>query len=257
MAILCMGALASAGTVTLTGTCTSSPMNTVVLNISNSGTESATNMNVVAKFIGISLGNSIVSYPKVSPGSYFITTYTVQNATEPGTYAGAFVANYSQGESNFSAVFPCIVNTGAGTRSSVYFSNVSARPGKLTAYISNNGSYGQDLALNWLLPSGFSTDPNETGLTIAGNSMANYTFSIYGPVMNSSTYVIAAALSYSYGGLHYASIYTFTLGGANVSAPAGSSLAQLIPLVFIGAVIVAILALIAYSVLRKGRGSNA
>jgi len=245
--------LASAGTVTLTGGCRTAVItnNTVQFHIVNSGNDTAFNMVLTpvltnAQPVGAYTINSL------GPLQNATLMVKVANITEKGTSPAYFVAAYQQGSNVFTAVFPCLLSFFNATTSQVLlsanalaFSNGTA---KVTVSAFDAGASDINANVSLVVPPTFSFSSSKyytIGLT--PYQTTNVYFTLQYPAGSTASYSIAALSSYSHDNLSYG---TFT---AFIIAPPKLLPTNTVPIFtyVVAAVIVLILALIAFSVLRK------
>ena len=252
--------MASAGTVVITGSCSSpNPRNTTFLfSLSNSGNDTAENITLVPLVFGATPINSSYSLSSLPPGATDNLTMGVSNITEPGAHAARVVALYSQGPSYFSAVFPCLLYFYNTTASEVAVAVYATPLQNGTAYVkvalANAGSNSILANVSLVLPPAFNATSASYKLNLTAHGSANVTFrpSLLPSleVSSYSAYGAAAFVSYSSGNLSYATMQIFALSPASPFQP-NTAISSVFILVAV--VIVAISALIIYSVLNKRR----
>ncbi|HUC38804.1 MAG TPA: hypothetical protein VL944_01605 [Candidatus Acidoferrum sp.] len=254
--VLVLGA-ATAGTVTLSGTCSSSLVNStsnsVYLRLSNSGNESATNLLVIPKFGGASTYNATGSAPYISPGQNETFIFHFHNFTTPGSYIGAFTVQYSQDQSTFFAIFPCEVNFVNATHSLASIVNVSQVGNVLHVWVINIGTEQITANVSMLLPPQFQSSPQQVSVIMPPDSTAAANFTLSYPKMPGAAYTSAVALSYLQDGLHYSTADTYVIS----TSPSHAPLSQYSIYLIMVAVLMVIVALIAVSIAknrqRKGK----
>jgi hypothetical protein len=248
-------AYASASTVTLTGSCPGSVLtnssNYIEFTIANSGNGTASDMIIQPILSGMSTYNSAEELPIVTPGSNYTERFYMYNLSVPGSYAIEFLATYEQGASNFTTFFPCLAYVG---RPAVSLASItlSVHGGSAIANISSLSKSPINASLVLLAPPELHVLAPQRNLTIAPYSSATERFTVSQPNLQ-ATFPIIAQLSYSYAGIHYASIATAMIGLS--SAELQSSHLSEINLGF-GVAVAVIVVLIAVSFV-KSRGRKA
>jgi len=113
--------LAHAGTVTLTGSCNATLVNSsIVFSLSNSGNDSAYNLIISPIIEGATPLNTSYAISMLPPGQTKTLSVKLTNFGLNGSYVDAFYVTYQQGFSFFSAVFPCLVYINKPTVSPIY-----------------------------------------------------------------------------------------------------------------------------------------
>jgi hypothetical protein len=251
--------VASAGTVILTGSCsTPNPQNsTFLFNLSNSGNDSAINLAIIPHISGATPSNSSYEISSLPPGSNTTISIRVSNITEKGAHTAVLTSDYEQGSSHFSAIFPCLLYFSNRTTSqieiAVYPSSLQDGNSEITVTAFNAGSNSIRANLSLALPPVFNYTGTSYPLDLAPNAYENVTFQV--SLLPSSlggmysTYGAAAFASYSIGNSSYATMRTFSINPATQSAYGGGSI------IFIAAAIAvfAVAALTLFSILRKKR----
>jgi len=122
LSFLILTNIASAGTVSITGTCQSAlqPGNTLNFTIINTGNDTAYNLLLTPFIFGAKAENSSYPIGSLPPNQGITTLIPLTNFSTAGTYTDYFTLAYQQGTSVFTALFPCIVNLGKPTTSGMY-----------------------------------------------------------------------------------------------------------------------------------------
>ena len=237
---------ANAATAVLSGACFSgsSPSGQYInFSIFDSGNASVTNMLLTPDFVGLNV-TSYNSIGLVGPGNnYSVRFYTNNGTKAEGEYAGAIIARYSQGSSEFFTSFPCLANFGNALPSLT--SITSKRIGnKIEGEVFNIGKSTYNVSVYMFVPPGFTVSPQFLNYTIKPNSAANYSFTFSEPNETGVSTSFAIGSSYESNGVHYASlgIYSISLG-----KPASVLNLGLITIYAGAAVVAALVALIIYS----------
>ncbi len=253
--MLLIGA-ASAGTVTLSGACSTKVINQTSnytdFGLLNSGNETATSLVVVANYKGAITSNSEEAATSISPQQNLTFKFFFHNFSEPGSYAGSFTVGYTQDSSNFFAVFPCILQFENKTTSVVRFSDIHQSGNVLSANVINIGTMAVNATVSLILPPGFQYSPESANVSLGPSAQQAVYFVLSEPSLSGASYGAGAALSYMQGGMHYADAATFTIGGSQ-SGSSTLTKSPYLPYEVAVVVIVVILVLIAVSVLLRKR----
>lgn len=213
-----LAGFASAGTVTLTGTCGAynSSANAIPFRLSNSGNDSAYNLVIYPRIQNVQLSSAAYSIPNLGPASNALLNISVAKVTERGMAGAYFSAAYQQGSTVFTAVFPCLIPLLNITASQVFLSavpSVSAN-GNATVNVkaSNYGLAPVTANITLLLPPTFAFKSSSFFIaSLEPSSSANFTFRLSFPAGEQAAYAAGALSSYSSGNLSYASLSTFVL----------------------------------------------
>lgn len=259
-ALLLLAGIAGAGTVTLTGTCSSGVINKATsyatFSLLNSGNQTATNLLVLPKFAGGTALNTSEPLQSISPGQNLTMKFYFNNFSTPGGYAGSFTVAYSQGASSFFALFPCVLDFVNYTSGIVQVSEINQSGNTISVSLVNLGAVAFNVSVAMLLPPEFYVYPTNQSVALSAGATQKVRFSFTQPTLSQASYAIAASASYDAGGLHYTSIrqsaLSFYNGGAGTS-----QLAQYLPYIIALAVIFLIVFMIAFSMVRKGKRARA
>ncbi len=253
--ILVIG-MVSAGTVTLSGGCTPTVINsnTITFTLSNSGNDSAFNM-VLTPFIQTAQAtNSTYSINSLGPGGSATINVSVTKVGEPGTSGAYFVLEYQQGTSVFAAVFPCLVHFFSASSSAVLLTENSTvyKNGTALAKVTAINEAGIPIAANvsLVIPPSFSYLSSKfhvVNLTSFGS--ANVTFALSYPAGQVASYSAAAFVHYLQNGTSYAYFIPFVIK----PPPLTSSYAPTLIEGGAAAAVVIVILLIAASLMRKKR----
>lgn len=241
---------AGALTAVLNGGCSTGVLGQsryINFSLSSSGNASLTNMLLDPTFVGLNItgANSIAL---VAPGNNYSVSMYVNGTPIPGEYAGAILARYSQGPSVFFASFPCLVTFGNAPPSQV--STVTKERGdNIYGEAFNIGDAPLNVSVYMFVPPEFKVSPHAENFTISPNSQKAFNFSYSKPNESGVSTSFAIGSSYTYKGVHYASLAILPIG---LYKNAGINL-DLLMLYLSGGVIAALAALIVYSVLSKRR----
>lgn len=253
IAIIAIIGITGAGTVTLTGSCSQSIINSThnytTFFLSNSGNQTASNLTIIPRIYGASAHEPEALMPYLSPGQNQPENFYLYNFSLPGSYSDAFVVGYLQGGSTFYALFPCILNIENETHSLVGISDVNQTNNVLKFIVFNLGQSAVNVSVSTLLPPTFSSIPESTNITIDPNSKENVTFALSYPGMSGASYSVGLSASYIKNGLHYSVLYPFVIGFYNTKKTLGSS-AILVAAAF---VIFIIIILIIISIVKNRR----
>ncbi|MDE1828315.1 MAG: hypothetical protein KGH65_04095 [Candidatus Micrarchaeota archaeon] len=258
MLLIMLLGTASAGTVSLTGTCQSNLMSGNILNFTlvNSGNDTAYNLQLSPVLSGAQAEN--LSYPLGSlpsdQGATFLIPLT--NITVKGTFIDALVATYQQGSNVFTALFPCTVNMGKSTVSAVFLSvNTFSSSGTSIMNVSALNSINTNLTVNVsaLFPPSFSfiTKPSYL-LHLGPYGTQKVQFVVNYPTTQAS-YTGAIVDHYVYKNSSYASFAPIVVSQSPPSASTGIS-PFLIGSIIVG---IAIVLLIARSISKNKKKHDA
>jgi hypothetical protein len=242
--------IAVSGTVSLTGTCypqpVSAPSGNATFNLLNTGNESATSILIVPNFNGGSAVNRSVSLSSLSPGQNVTFTFQFDNLSTPGSYAGSYSAAYSQGSQTFFALFPCIINFGKVTSSLVRITSVYVKGNAANVSLVNLASAPIIVNVSMMMPEGFSFSPLSRLVYLGPHASNNTMFAVSQPTVSGVSYSAGTSASYTSGGLHYATLLTYTLNFYKAPGLASSpytvyAIAALIIIVLAGLILLSIL----------------
>lgn len=251
--------LAFGSTVTLTGTCYSKLINAsnnyMVLNITNSGNGTATNLLIEPSIQGATTNTSIL-LPIVAPSSTYMEKIYLQNFTLPGSYVENFVTRYSQGSSTFITLFPCLININQNAPSALGITSLELKNKIIKVNISNIANYPITAQVSVFTPPSFTVFNSTKNITINKDSNSNISFSISTPQYTNAQFPIAVAVSYINSNVHYS-----TLAVSSISFGGGTgSIASILEgngiLFVILAIIIIIIALIIFSILKNKKDDH-
>jgi len=240
--------LAHAGTVTLTGSCNATLVNSsIVFSLSNSGNDSAYNLIISPIIEGATPLNTSYAISMLPPGQTKTLSVKLTNFGLNGSYVDAFYVTYQQGFSFFSAVFPCLVYINKPTVSPIY-EVVRVTPLKNMVIVNvslfNAARTPVNGTISLVVPPTLSFISNKSyGFTLQPYTNESFTFKLQSP-NNGASYSSAAVASFNMSNLHYSSMATFSI------TPYVAKSGLLSPLE-ITAVIVAIILLIALFLLAR------
>jgi hypothetical protein len=240
--------LVHAGTVTLTGSCNATLINSsIVFSLSNSGNDSAYNLIISPIVEGATPLNTSYAISVLPPGQTKTLFVKITNFGLNGTYADAFYVTYQQGFSFFSAVFPCLVFINKPTVSPIY-EVVKTTPSKNIVIVNvslfNAARTPVNGTVSLIIPPTLSFISNKSyGFTLQPYTNESFTFKLQSP-NNGASYSSAAVASFNMSSLHYSSMATFSI------TPYIAKSVLLSPLE-ITAVIIAIILLIALFLLAR------
>jgi hypothetical protein len=260
LAFIVFAGMASASTVTLTGTCYSRTINDtnnyIQFNLTNSGNGTATNFLLVPIIEGAATKNTSFLLPLVAPGSTYSEKIYLSNFTLPGSYAQRFVARYSQGTSTFVTLFPCLVNIGQNSQSLVAVTGIKSNSRQMSVNISNIASYPINVQISVYAPPEFNVTSPNRNITLSSYSNSNESFAFSSPAYTDASFPIVVSLSYINNNIHYASIATtsikFGSGSSTISSLLGGNL---ITIGIIGLIAIIII-LIVLSILIKKKPAH-
>lgn len=257
ISILMMLGIASASTVTLTGSCYSKIINQtnnyIQFNLSNSGNGTATNLILAPVIQGASTSNSSILIPIVAPGGSYSSKIYLSNFTIPGSYVERFVARYSQATSTFITIFPCLVNIGQSAPSLLGITTVGKRGGNIYVNISNIASYQIGSQVTVYAPPSFTFTPTTRNVTINQYSFSNISFGVSTPQYTNAVFPIVVALSYVRNNVHYATLAVTTITFGSGTNSLLSTIGQNLILWIVAVIIAIIIILIIASVLINKR----
>ncbi len=258
-ALLLFLGVAGAGTVSITGTCSTGAINNAsnyaTFSLINSGNQTATGLLVLPKFGGATAINSSEPLQSLAPGQNVTMKFYFNNFSTPGSYAGSFTVAYAQGASSFFALFPCVLSFVNYTSGIVQISAINQSGNTISVSLVNLGAIPYNVSVGMLLPPEFHAYPTNQSVTAQPGAAQEVRFSLSEPPISQASYTIAAAVSYNANGMHYASIKQFLLSFYKGAAGAGQ-LAQYLPYVAALAVILVIVSMMAFSIIRKRRRAH-
>ena len=251
-----------ASTVILIGSChtsfgASAPNGTLGFNLANQGNGTAAHIIVVPSIGGASANNSAETYSLLAPFANHTFDFKLYNASIPGIYPEYFTVEYDQGSISVFEVFPCLSSIKASTTSLVSIIGMSKKNNKIIANLYSLSSKPLNVTLSTAVPPNIRLSPSSMNVLMQPNSEYNATFNIttrnittYGSLSNAS-FTLSVFTSYVQNGMHYSSLgYLPITQNAPVSHPFP------VFLIAVAAIFVAIIALIALSVV-KGRKTKA
>jgi len=240
--------LAHAGTVTLTGSCNATLVNSsIVFSLSNSGNDSAYNLIISPIVGGATPINTSYAISVLPPGQTKTLFVKLTNFGLNGSYVDSFYVTYQQGFSFFSAVFPCLIFINKPTVSPIY-EVVKTTPLKNMVIVNVSLFNAAGTPINGtvylVIPPTLPFISNKSyGFTLQPYTNETFTFKLKSPNAGAS-YSSAAVASFNMGDLHYSSMAAFSI------TPYAEKSMFLSPLEII-AVIIAIILLIALFLLVK------
>jgi hypothetical protein len=250
LAAIMLSAHAGASTVTLTGSCALQIVNTAhnafVFNITNYGNGTATDLYLTPVLSGASTLNGVVLLPVVAPEAHYSESFYLYNFSMPGSYVEYFIADYTQGSSEFTTFFPCMLDVNQSSQSLVRIFAINQSRGKLNVRLLNYYGGAINAIVHVQVPSSFVVQgPNES-MELGPQSQKNLSFNISTPEYTGASFPISVDVAYARSGVHYATMaQTFLVFGA---APSSS---LNITIIAIAAVIAALLLLIVISAVKK------
>lgn len=251
-AVLFLG-IANAGTLSLTGNqvLNLQPGNVLNFTLSSSGNDTAYNLILSPTISGAQSEKAFYSVASLPPNSRAFFNIGLLNITEQGTFADAFAVSYQQGTQAFTAMFPCIVNIGKPTTSSIYLTvNATSSKGVATINVTVFNAVRSNYTVNVtaLVPPTFSFSSNKKyTLDLGPYEKRNVQFIVTYPLSQAS-YTAAIASQYILGNTSYANIEPINIVTAQLSQPTQS---PSVTLIIIAAVAIAIILLIARSYLKS------
>ncbi|MFP3289245.1 MAG: hypothetical protein RXO35_02335 [Candidatus Micrarchaeota archaeon] len=240
--------LVHAGTVTLTGSCNATLVNSsIVFSLSNSGNDSAYNLIISPIVEGATPINTSYAISVLPPGQEKTLFVKLTNFGLNGSYVDAFYVTYQQGFSFFSAVFPCLVFINKPTVSPIY-EVVRTTPLKNMIIVNVSLFNAARTPINGtiflIIPPTLPFISNKSyGFTLQPYTNETFTFKLKSPNTGAS-YSSAAVASFNISDLHYSSMVTFSI------TPYVAKSLFLSPLEII-AIIIAIILLMAIFLLVK------
>lgn len=252
--LLLLGA-ASAGTVTLSGTCSVATNNSSSFNftIANSGNDTASNLVLTPSIFGAKPSNSSYVVQYLGPGSQMTFNISVTNIAEPGAHAVYVTAVYQQGSSSvFTTLFPCVVPLLVPTASQVLLA-VNTTIGSsgnevVTALLHNGGANAADVNVSLVVPPTLTyASPKSYVISLAPYGNANATFQFTLPKSQEASYIGVVFASYSNSNM------LFTTGRTLLVLPPGPLSYSVYLIAGAVALVVIVAALIVYSIFRKRR----
>lgn len=251
--------IAAASTVTLTGSCPTSIINSsggiLRFNLLNSGNGTATNFITSPLVDGASMRNSSAYFSTVAPGTNYNASFYLYNAIANGSYAINFDSSYVQDGNSYSTLFVCEVYIGSYVQGPIGISSSYANK-KIVANISNIVADPISAQVAILAPNGFRVQNPSANITVPKYSNVVRSFNVSIPNYTSATFPVLAELSYMYDGIHYSGISTAIVTfGASPEGPGGSktSLINLAFAIFAIVIIVLIAASLIHGKMGKGK----
>jgi len=258
LALLFAFSVASAGTVTLSGSCSTNTINATANYASfyliNSGNETATNLLVVPDFGGASTTNKSVSFQSISPGQEISPRFYFYNFSTPGSYSGSFTVEYAQGQQTFFALFPCVLSFLNATHSLASITSVNRTGNVISVSIADLGQSPINANVSLLLPVEFQSYPSNRSVALSSGEMKTVVFTVSYPQISGASYAAAAALSYVQGGMHFSTVQSYTISFA--AGQSASSPPVYLPYIFGAVVIIIIVGLIIVSLVRKRKAGE-
>ena len=220
--IVALLGMASASTVTLTGTCSSGIINSsndhITFNITNSGNGTATELLLEPVIDGATVApnNSTILIPLVAPGGTYSERVYMSNFTMPGSYVERFIARYSQGSSTFETIFPCLVDMGQGAHSLLSVAPTN-RNGNVSVNITSIATYPINAIVSIYAPPEFTVSQQSKSTTVNNYGITRVYFNIKQPQISDAEFPIAVGVSYVNKSVHYSNV------GITVAKFGGSS----------------------------------
>lgn len=208
--------ITSAGTVSITGTCSSNllPGNLLNFTVINTGNDTAYGA-ILSPFIsGANPQNNSYPIGSLTPNIYFKTLIPLLEISEMGTYVNYFILTYQQGTSAFTALFPCLTNVGRPTTSGVYLTvNGSSNGGTTTINVSVFNGVRDNFTVNVsaLFPPSFQFIGSKSYLVTLGPYQTKQVQFLMKYPAGQASYTGAIAEEYSAGNLSYSSFATVTI----------------------------------------------
>ncbi len=254
-ALLSALGLSAAGTVSLTGSCPTSVINSTAnyanFSLFNSGNETATGLLIVPKFPGATTYNSILSLSSISPNQIVSEKIYFYNFSAPGSYSGSFTVQYTQDQNVFFALFPCTLDFLSSSPSRVTITSVNRTGNVIRVSLVNIGQSQIDANVSLLLPEEFQSQPKSRIVSLSPEGNSTTAFTISYPSFTGASYSAAATQSYTQNGVHYSSLRQYTI--AFESTQNNQSKLTYFPYLLGTAVIIAIIGLIIFSIVKKRR----
>ncbi len=253
---------ANAGTVIITGTCNSNlaPGNFLNFALFNNGTDTAYSLLISPIIPNALPAENTYSISSLPSGVNTATKIGLLNITGRGSYASALILNYQQGQQTFTALFPCMVNFGNATNSTLrVFPAANTLIGnssnivKIGVNITNGGNNNLDANVSILVPPTFRNLSSSSYLITIGPFQTKSLVFTYALPPGQVSYSAAISASYTLEGLHYASIATLIL--RNYIPPSSSTNSQTYLFVGIVVIILLLLLLIVRSIIKRRKGS--
>ncbi|MEM4063919.1 MAG: hypothetical protein QXR16_00390 [Candidatus Micrarchaeaceae archaeon] len=212
--LLAFGTL-HAGTVVLSGTCGTYPIDGAInFTLSNSGNTSAYSIVLSPRILNASMPRSTYNVSVLNPGTSANVKIPIANLSLVGSYVMYFIASYQQGSSTFTAVFPCLIAVGKPATSQIYATvSTSTSKGVSTINASIFSAVQQNIITNvsLILPPGFSYLTNASyTVTLLPYERKNLTFMVRSPEASAS-YSGGVALNYRLNGANYAALATIVI----------------------------------------------
>ena len=249
---------ASAGTVIITGGCSSLIHNstTLLFSLSNSGNDTAFNLTATPFIYGATPSSYSYTINSLPPGANDTFAIGISNVTEVGAHVVRVETLYRQGVSYFTAVFPCLIDIFNTTRSQlalgIYASPLQNGNAFVKVVATNLGATNLRANISLMLPPEFNSTVTSQYLDLAPRESTNFTFQAFllpsSTVGTYSSYGVAVSGTYSISNLSYASLEIFSLVPLSSSSQSSSN-SLLSAAAIVGAVI--IVAIVLYSFLRK------
>jgi hypothetical protein len=246
--------VASAGTVTLTGSCRTLGLDSMAMNftLSNSGNDSAYNLVVTPMLQNVQAQNNVYILDSLGPDSRNTLTVNVTGLTERGVSAGYFITTYQQGTEVFSAVFPCLYAFGNMTQSQILMTPHAsiAHNGNATVVMSvyNAGPTTISANVSLILPPALTYIGGRSyQVDVNSGSFKNVTFNLLFKPSLSASFSVASFATYVQGNLSHASLSSFVLSSPSVQ----QSPFTLIITIIAAVIVIAIIALIISSMMKK------
>ncbi|MEM3227591.1 MAG: hypothetical protein QXK65_01420 [Candidatus Micrarchaeaceae archaeon] len=254
LALLTVNYSSAAAILTMTGTCRIPVLNpsnnTIYFYLSGTGNASATNLELVPRFTGVSISPPSETLSSFAPNENVSFSFNTSNFSTPGSYAGAFILEYAQGASTFITLFPCEYSIEKPTQSLLNVISMNVSRTRLSAAIFSLEDQAVNASIYVLAPPLFSVSPSVINVTMPPNSNYNATFSLKTSSLSAGTSLpVGLVVSYVKNGLHYS---TISIGHIYFQAPPKINTVD----IFVGLLAVAvvvILALILVAAIRNRR----
>lgn len=218
--------MASASTVTLTGSCSSLIANSsgryVNFTLSNTGNGPAANMFLTTNLHGLYSYNTS-TLQILNPNQKHTFIFPIKNPViYQGIYGFGVLVSYTQGIQNFSVSFPCLV-TYANPTKSMLIINVSAQNNKINVSVANTAPYSMTATIYFINPPGF-ISPEMVRLNLSKKSSYSFDSVINQSMLSSAEIVnIGIITSYVYDNRSYSSLnllsFSSSFNSSNSSSP--------------------------------------
>ncbi len=248
--------LASASTVTLTGSCIGTLVNAThnytTFYLTNSGNGTATQIRLIPELSGATPAASGLNASLIGPGGNLSFEVYMRNFSLPGGYAENFFLEYSQGSNTYVALFPCLIYIERQAQSLVAITSVNNVGGdewNASAFVL--ASYPVTATVHVAVPPEL-VGPPDASVVLEPNTQTPIRFNVTTKQTASASFSAALEVSYVHDSVHYATMHPLIVGIVG-SGVGHSSVGQSGLIIAIGAIVAVLLALIALSVVKKRR----